>query len=152
MIRIIRAKPLAELRRAADLAAELDQAVERLDTMCREAARAEEEARGWQAEAEAEAARLRAGMDSLRASVYGRLAALQVAVSDPGTGRAFQAELALEVVRNMIQHAHDSGDPEAIRAFRVIDALLGTDPPASGDRTSTRPPACTTPAPKENHP
>ena len=69
-----------------------------------------------------------------------RLGSLIRAARDPVTGPGIQAQIALQVVRDIIAEAKASGDEDAIEGVRMMDALLGEDwsaaePAAAGSRT-----------------
>lgn len=141
MIRIVKASTLAELRaeaaqfpglrRAFSRAAaglEIAKAAQKRAESTRvQAEAAADRARAAQAEAEAGRATAEAAYRALFEDTLAGVMRAKTAVSDPHTGRGFQAELALAVIRGQIAAAKASGDPDVISGFRILDALLGKD-------------------------
>jgi hypothetical protein len=127
VIRIVKASTLAALRRQAARAAEAADRAAEAEEQRRAATAGSLYARHAQAAAQAAQARAEAAYNALLDDTLAGIARTEPAVAGPLTGHAFQAEIALRILRRHIAGAKASGDPGTAGSVRALDALLGQD-------------------------
>jgi hypothetical protein len=139
VITIVKASTLAALKTQAARARELGQRTAQAEELLRAAMADSLHAQEAQAAAEAAQAKAEARYTALYQDTLAGVMRAKIAVSDPRTGHAFQAEIALKILRSQIAEAKASGDPDLANRIRVLDALLGQDITLSHEAGTTAP-------------